>query len=407
MWLKPNSQMMFPMNTNHKEACQEILGCSCQEFIRENFQNLCNLFPKQPSSKSLKEYYCSDAYSAKLLQKLDNFPLPVEKRNEKLFLFLGHVISSIEIGEPKALCYGGHYISALLLQKKGFKVTCIDFPHKVFQIFKELFSEKINFIPLEDPFELDKFYDLIIASDVLEHICEPRPILKEFSEHMERGAILYAPTEFSDSFEHIAKLTPPSFGTIIQNLGFSIPFGKAQIGLFFKFTSVEYGIRRFRFTDKSVVGKIQRDTLLATINSIFQPAVSLNIGGPPGEFCRKSFAIDVIGKPHIRGEGERLPIKNNSVDLVYSCHSLEHMRDTRQALEEWIRVLKEGGLLVIIVPILPYHKHGKKVELGITCYEEHTEEEFKEIFESLKGVRLLQFGTRNNKTDLDAILKKT
>jgi SAM-dependent methyltransferase len=40
----------------------------------------------------------------------------------------------------------------------------------------------------------------------------------------------------------------------------------------------------------------------------------------------------------------------NTFDFVYSSHCLEHMRDVPEALRNWIRVLKPGGWLYIVVP---------------------------------------------------------
>ena len=37
-------------------------------------------------------------------------------------------------------------------------------------------------------------------------------------------------------------------------------------------------------------------------------------------------------------------------DIVYSRHSFEHAYDKRKAAQEWIRVLKDGGIVIIEVP---------------------------------------------------------
>lgn len=43
-------------------------------------------------------------------------------------------------------------------------------------------------------------------------------------------------------------------------------------------------------------------------------------------------------------------ICDNSVEVVYACHVLEHIADAYQALGEWKRVLKPGATLRLSVP---------------------------------------------------------
>lgn len=45
-----------------------------------------------------------------------------------------------------------------------------------------------------------------------------------------------------------------------------------------------------------------------------------------------------------------LPFNNESQDYVFSSHCLEHIEYYHNAIEEWFRVLKVGGFMVIIVP---------------------------------------------------------
>jgi len=70
---------------------------------------------------------------------------------------------------------------------------------------------------------------------------------------------------------------------------------------------------------------------------------------------------------------ERLPMfAENSADLIYTCHVLEHFRrsELRAVLREWLRVLKPGGLLRTAVPdweklILVYQQtHDLKLVIG-------------------------------------------
>jgi len=67
--------------------------------------------------------------------------------------------------------------------------------------------------------------------------------------------------------------------------------------------------------------------------------------------------IDIQPAPHIDlvTEADRLTgIDDNSVELVYACHILEHFDrwHYKKALAEWYRVLKPGGVLRLSVPDL-------------------------------------------------------
>jgi hypothetical protein len=65
--------------------------------------------------------------------------------------------------------------------------------------------------------------------------------------------------------------------------------------------------------------------------------------------------IDLLEAPHVHVQG---PIDDLSVfpdgcaELVYACHCLEHFgfRRSRSILEEWVRVLRPGGILRLAVP---------------------------------------------------------
>lgn len=65
--------------------------------------------------------------------------------------------------------------------------------------------------------------------------------------------------------------------------------------------------------------------------------------------------IDVIEYPHVDHVSsiDNLGfLPDESVDLIYNCHVLEHFkrRDVQRVLREWRRVLKPAGVLRISVP---------------------------------------------------------
>lgn len=49
-------------------------------------------------------------------------------------------------------------------------------------------------------------------------------------------------------------------------------------------------------------------------------------------------------------DGKTLPFPMESQDYVYSSHCLEHIENPYQAIEEWHRVTKIGGFVIIVVP---------------------------------------------------------
>ena len=65
--------------------------------------------------------------------------------------------------------------------------------------------------------------------------------------------------------------------------------------------------------------------------------------------------IDVRKLPHVHyvASADKLDMfDDNSVDLIYSCHVLEHFgrQQIEHVLKEWHRVLKPGGILRLAVP---------------------------------------------------------
>lgn len=62
----------------------------------------------------------------------------------------------------------------------------------------------------------------------------------------------------------------------------------------------------------------------------------------------------------INGASEQLPFDAGSFDLILSHEVLEHVGDDRRSVEEMLRVLKPGGVIVLFVPNLgyPYETHG-------------------------------------------------
>jgi SAM-dependent methyltransferase len=72
--------------------------------------------------------------------------------------------------------------------------------------------------------------------------------------------------------------------------------------------------------------------------------------GPIDE--KNGYMIDGIrvGKQYILDAVDLTSIKNETYDFVLSCNSIEHIANPIKAIEQWLSVLKKGGVLVIIAP---------------------------------------------------------
>jgi len=85
-----------------------------------------------------------------------------------------------------------------------------------------------------------------------------------------------------------------------------------------------------------------------------------------------------VGYQYILDGIDLSPIASSTYDFVLSSHSLEHIANPIKALKEWLRVLKTGGALTLILPNPKYtfdHKRPiTKLEHIIDDYNANTPE---------------------------------
>tara|TARA_B110000902_G_C14244969_1_gene563917 strand:- start:933 stop:1700 length:768 start_codon:yes stop_codon:yes gene_type:complete len=75
------------------------------------------------------------------------------------------------------------------------------------------------------------------------------------------------------------------------------------------------------------------------------------IDADPGSHGVGRFIKDMVKTvPIKKGFAENLTYENESFDVVYSSHVLEHVNDESKALDEMRRVLKKDGVLIIGMP---------------------------------------------------------
>jgi len=77
--------------------------------------------------------------------------------------------------------------------------------------------------------------------------------------------------------------------------------------------------------------------------------------GPGDERIEGFETLNIFNGPnvdYVYDASKALPFEDNTFDLIYASHILEHVvwYHTEATLEEWVRILKSGGILEVWVP---------------------------------------------------------
>lgn len=105
---------------------------------------------------------------------------------------------------------------------------------------------------------------------------------------------------------------------------------------------------------QTTYGKLKRQIKRPSFPQLEDRKVNLHLGC--GSINHSKFInIDGLPGPHIhyiREINNLAPFKEDSVNLIYACHCLEHFSYIKvsDVLGEWFRVLKDGGILRLSVP---------------------------------------------------------
>jgi predicted SAM-dependent methyltransferase len=101
-------------------------------------------------------------------------------------------------------------------------------------------------------------------------------------------------------------------------------------------------------------------------------------------------------EPHFIEDGARLDgILDRSCDFLVSSHMLEHVPDPLAALENWLRVVRPGGHIMIVVPDKRYtHDRDRLITTFEHVVRDHEEgpevsadEHYREIATQVMGIR--------------------
>lgn len=106
-----------------------------------------------------------------------------------------------------------------------------------------------------------------------------------------------------------------------------------------------------------------------------------------------------------------LPLKDEVMDFVYGSHVLEHItlnettERTKEALIEWLRVLKVGGHILLLIPDIRYCIPPVARRKRIITYHGLLPSTIKDMVSQL-NVEVVKFQTLPTKDVFDCVLRK-
>jgi len=102
--------------------------------------------------------------------------------------------------------------------------------------------------------------------------------------------------------------------------------------------------------------------------------------------------------PQIKSDGTNIPwFSSNSLDYVFSSHCLEHFHDPKKALEEWTRVLKIGGHLVLLLPHKEFFPNIGEPNANPDHKNDFFPEDVKKMIIDIGGYEIIQIDTIHEK----------
>ncbi|MEW5768100.1 MAG: class I SAM-dependent methyltransferase [bacterium] len=189
--------------------------------IKESAKNAVDSWEENlpKTDKEIKDWYSkTDIYIYQLMRRCGYYP---GSRLEWLSEILRYCQGK------KVLDYGcgvGHL--GIELIKHGFEVTNADVPGRTFNFVKWRYQKKgllTKFVELNDKFSLSETYDVILCTDVLEHIPNPIDTLRLLSKHLKGDGILLIKMGEEENEEcplHLDAINKSNYFSIMEELGF-------------------------------------------------------------------------------------------------------------------------------------------------------------------------------------------
>ena len=84
------------------------------------------------------------------------------------------------------------------------------------------------------------------------------------------------------------------------------------------------------------------------------------------EALKRAERKKINAKFYLTADGKRIPLKTGSIDFVTALDVIEHVYDTKTAFQEFHRILKRGGRIIISTP---YHSLIKNLFIIFLGFE--------------------------------------
>jgi len=103
-----------------------------------------------------------------------------------------------------------------------------------------------------------------------------------------------------------------------------------------------------------------------------------------------------------------IPVPDNTYDYVYTSHLIEDFVDTKDALRKFIRILKNGGNLILVFPDQPvYEVYCKNLGIPMNPYHIHADMGYSFMMDRLNELQNISFQslfTSNCEIDYNVVM---
>lgn len=196
--------------------------------------------------------------------------------------------------------------------------------------------------------------DVITMIEVIEHLTDTAFHLERAEQELQPGGVIYIETTFADHIKDPE--TDPYVDQTIGHVNVLSTFGLLIVtpeSMELKWINNNVIILK-KPGGSMKAPEAEKAHVSRYANSFYEKYMQgrgLDIGykgatlGEPVLSTATGVDLDTPGY-----NGSNLPFDSESQDFVFSSHCLEHIENWQYAIEEWFRVLKAGGYLIITVP---------------------------------------------------------